>query len=113
MKFLVVFIHDDDATATARALVREDFRFTRVASTSGLLEKSTDTFLLGVEEERVEECIEVFRANCHERQVAAPGSLLEGKEIDPERLGMKHRPVSFEMGGATGFVLEAEEMFRV
>lgn len=113
MKFLVVFIHEEDAEPTAKILLGEGFRFTVLESTSGLLRAQTRTFLIGLEEERVEACLDAFRGVCRERRVGAPLSLLAGVEIEPGEFNPRHDPVTVRVGGAVGFLLEVGAEFRI
>ena len=61
MKFLVVFVHEEDAPGVTLALRKEGFRFTVIESTSGFLGQESRTFLVGVQEEQVEECLEKIK----------------------------------------------------
>lgn len=110
MRFLVVFVHEEDVSAAADALREHDFQFTMLNSTSGYLRNSSCTFLLGVAEEQLEECLEIFRAHCKSRMVGAPGSFMEGKRVEEGQYIAKYEPATVEVGGAVAFVLDAEQM---
>ena len=60
----------DDASADAviDALVRAQFRVTRLASTGGFLRKGNTTLLVGLDDQRVDEALGLVRQ-------AAPGTL--------------------------------------
>ncbi|HHE70793.1 MAG TPA: hypothetical protein ENL34_00740, partial [Chloroflexi bacterium] len=51
MKLVVAIVRDTDAMDVSDALVENDFRMTRVASTGGFLKRGLVTLLIGVEEE--------------------------------------------------------------
>ena len=110
MKLLVIFVHDRDAPRAAEALVRENFRFTLLNSTSGLLREATQTFLIGTEEERVESCLQIFRQHCDARRVGAPGSILEGVPIREGEFTDVRTPITVEVGGAVAFAVDTERL---
>lgn len=112
LKLLVVFVHPEHVASTSKSLVEEGFRFTLVESTSGLLQSETKTFLIGVPEDRLELCAEIFQRHCREREIGVPGSLLAGVEIQAGEFNVRHRPVAVRVGGAVGFVVDVESQFR-
>ena len=63
MKLLVTIIRDSDADGVTQALTAEDYRVTRIASTGGFLRKGVVTLLIGLEEARVDDAIQVIRTN--------------------------------------------------
>ena len=110
VKFLVVFVHIEDVPDASAALRRHRFRFTMLHSTSGYLQEESRTFLVGLPAERLNECLEIFKEKCESRLVGAPGSLLEGQPVPQEGVPESIRPVAVEIGGAVGFVIEAERV---
>jgi uncharacterized protein YaaQ len=62
MKMIIAILRDDDVEAVVHALTAEDFRVTRVASTGGFFRKGSTTLFIGVENERVDACIELLRS---------------------------------------------------
>jgi len=61
MKMMFVILNDQDAEAVLRALVEQDFRATRIASTGAFLRRGNTTLLIGLEEEKVDEAVEIIR----------------------------------------------------
>lgn len=88
MKLIVAIIKDRDALNVSDALVENEFRVTRVASTGGFLRHGNVTFLIGVETEDIAEVFGIIEANC-----AAPERADEHK--------------------ATIFVLPAEDFVQI
>lgn len=88
MKLIVAIVKDADAIAVSEALVEQDFRTTRIASTGGFLRRGNVTFLIGVEESAVETVFRLIEDHCR----------------PPERPG-EHK--------ATIFVLPAEEFAQL
>lgn len=61
MKMIVVIIRDIDNESVTQSLITEGFRVTRIASTGGFLRRGSSTLMIGVEDEKVEQAIEVIR----------------------------------------------------
>ena len=61
MKMIIVIVKDSDAEPVTQALTATNFRVTRIASTGGFLRSGVVTLLIGVDDERVEEGIQVVR----------------------------------------------------
>jgi len=61
MKMIIAIIRDSDNEPVSQALVTSGFRVTRVASTGGFLRRGSSTLMIGVEDEKVEQAIQVLR----------------------------------------------------
>ncbi|OGO42307.1 MAG: hypothetical protein A2W36_00270 [Chloroflexi bacterium RBG_16_58_14] len=61
MKMIIAIIRDSDNEPVSQALVTAGFRVTRVASTGGFLRRGSSTLMIGVEDEKVEQAIQVLR----------------------------------------------------
>ena len=66
MKLIVAIMRDSDTDIVSSALTSEGFRIASVASTGGFLRRGQTTALIGVEDEKVEEALEIIRNNCTE-----------------------------------------------
>ena len=75
MKLLIFVTEDSVADPTVDALVEQDFRVTRLASTGGFLRKGNTTLLVGVEDEKVNLASEILRG-------AAKGALAITLDLD-------------------------------
>lgn len=62
MKMIVVIVKDQDADTLTQALTVGAFRVTRIASTGGFLHSGVATLLVGVDDGRVEQAIDMMRA---------------------------------------------------
>ncbi len=63
MKLMMAILRKKDCEPVIRALVEDDFRVTRVASTGGFLRQGNVTLLIGTDEEKVESALETIRTN--------------------------------------------------
>ncbi|MDX9956336.1 MAG: cyclic-di-AMP receptor [Anaerolineae bacterium] len=70
MKLIVAIIKDADSLAVSDALVEQQFRVTRIASTGGFLRRGNVTLLIGVDAERVPQ---VFNLITQYTQEPEPG----------------------------------------
>ncbi|WP_022792888.1 cyclic-di-AMP receptor [Marinococcus halotolerans] len=105
MKLLVAVVQDKDSNRLSNALVEENFQATRLASTGGFLKAGSTTFLIGVEDEQVDEVKKVIQENCKTReQLVAPVSPMGGNADS-----YVPYPVEVQVGGATVFQLNVEE----
>ncbi|MCB2210443.1 cyclic-di-AMP receptor [bacterium] len=63
MKLIIAIIKDEDNDNVSRALTKENFRVTFIASTGGFLRSGRSTLLIGVEDEQVPQALELIRKN--------------------------------------------------
>ncbi len=68
MNMMLIILNDRDAESVLRALVEQDFRATRIASTGAFLRRGNTTLLIGLEQDKVDEALEIIRD-----QSAEPG----------------------------------------
>jgi len=64
MKLIVAIIRDEDNEPVSHALVKADYRVTRIASTGGFLRRGSSTLMVGIEDDQVEQAISIIRSNC-------------------------------------------------
>ncbi len=105
MKLVVAVIQDQDSNRLASALTKNNFRATKLASTGGFLRSGNTTFLVGVDDNRIPQLLDIIRDNCRAReQMVSPVSPLGGNADS-----YIPYPVEVEVGGATVFVLPIEQ----
>lgn len=63
MKMLVVVLRDEDSEAVLEALVEGSFGVTQIASTGGFFRRGNTTLIIGTDDDRVEEAVEVIAGN--------------------------------------------------
>lgn len=64
MKMIIAIVQDTDVNSVFEALIEEDYRVTRIASTGSFLRRGSSTLFMGVEDERMEDAIHIIRSNC-------------------------------------------------
>lgn len=77
MKLIIAVVQNEDADAIVDALLEQEFRATRLASTGGFLRRGNTTLLIGVQDHQVEDVLAIFRsrAQTRVRQEAAGGTV--------------------------------------
>lgn len=64
MKLIVAILRDEDSEPVSQSLISEGFRVTRIASTGGFLRRGSTTMMIGVDDGKVDEAIDIVRENC-------------------------------------------------
>lgn len=109
MKLVIAIIQDEDADNLTRALIAEQFRMTRIASTGSLLRTGNTSLLIGVEDYQVSRVLSIIEQVCPRRtQVAVPYS----PALEPGLLYLSEN-FEVEVGGAIIFVLNVERFERL
>lgn len=105
MKLVIAIVNRDDSAQLGKRLAQEGFSSTTVPSTGGFLSTENHTVLVGVDEEKVSQVMDLVRACCHRRTKTIPAA------TEPPF----YPPVDMEtvIGGATIFVVDIDRFERV
>lgn len=104
MKLVLAVVQDKDSSRLSNALIKEGFRATKLASTGGFLRAGNTTFMIGIEDDRVQEVMVVIKTNCKVReQLVTPVSPMGGTTDSYIPF-----PVEVQVGGAAVFVMPVE-----
>lgn len=107
MKLILSIVSSDDSSVVSSALTKAGFSVTKLATTGGFLMSGNTTFIIGTEDEKVEEVIEVIGRHSKKRKQMVPSSASYG-------VGMYTSfPVEVTVGGATIFVLDVEQFKKL
>ncbi|TSB45088.1 cyclic-di-AMP receptor [Alkalicoccobacillus porphyridii] len=105
MKLIIAVVQDKDSARLSDALVKADFRATKLASTGGFLKAGNTTFLIGIEDDKVADLMAIIKKNCESReQLVAPISPMGGNADS-----YVPYPVEVQVGGATVFTLPVDQ----
>ncbi|HEY3343245.1 MAG TPA: cyclic-di-AMP receptor [Anaerolineae bacterium] len=99
MKMVMAIVQAEDVSKISTALVEAGHRVTRIATTGGLLRRDNATLLLGVEDEKVTEVLDVFQKMGQHR---------ESDTAVPEAVAANARQSKVSIGSATVFILDVE-----
>ena len=109
MKLVIAVVQGEDAHRAVEALGRAGISSTRMSSTGGFLQQGNVTLLIGVDEEKVADAVQIIRENCRERSrfltpvmpTSEPGDFLAAF------------PVEVQVGGATVFVVPVDSFEKI
>jgi uncharacterized protein YaaQ len=104
-KLIVAFVHGADSGRVVSALREAELRTTALESRGGFLRARNATLMVGVEDDQVATVMDIIERNCQTRTEQVPLELLGG--MDASWL-----PTEVRHGGATVFVLPAEDVRR-
>lgn len=107
MKLVLAIVSNDDAHSVTSTLNKENFQVTRLSTTGGFLKAGNTTVIVGVEDEEVDKCIEIFERECEKRTEVVPSSA----SYDMGRFASF--PIEVQVGGATVFVLDVDQFHKL
>ena len=107
MKLILAIVSNDDASDVSSALTKENFYVTRLATTGGFLRAGNTTIIVGTEDERVQQCIDIIGEQSKRRTEIVPSTA----SYDVGRYSSF--PVEVQIGGATIFVLDVEKFVKL
>ncbi len=61
MKLMIIILSDEGVEEVVAAMLAEEYRVTRVASTGGFFRRGNTTLFVGTEEEKVDRALEIIR----------------------------------------------------
>ena len=94
MKLIIAIIQDDYTNKVIKSLMENKHRITKLASTGGFLKSGNTTLLIGVEDEKVDDVVELIKDECTSKKVKT-GS----KEVT--------------VGGANLFIMDIDDYKKI
>jgi uncharacterized protein YaaQ len=107
MKLITAIVNKDDSNAVQSGLTGKGFPVTRIATTGGFLMAGNVTFILGVDDDKVDEVIETIAEQSRQRQQLVPPTSSYGMGVT------NAMPLEVTMGGATVFVQNIERFEKM
>ncbi|MCD2255446.1 cyclic-di-AMP receptor [Agrilactobacillus fermenti] len=108
MKLIVAIVQDKDANTLSSEFVKANVRATKLSTTGGFLKSGNTTFIIGIDDERVEDVLKIIRETSHARdQFMAPPV-----NVDVTGDSSMSYPIEVQVGGATVFVVPVEQFHR-
>lgn len=101
MKLIFAIVNGEDAAAVSTELTRAGYIVTKLATKGGFLKTGNTTFLIGVEEEKVEDVIGIIREYSSKRTQMVP----DLSAFPGDTLAL---PLEVTVGGATIFVTDVD-----
>lgn len=107
MKLIIAIVNSEDASAVLSELTGQGFSVTKLATSGGFLRAGNVTMMIGVEEEQVQKALSVIEEFSSQRKQQVP--------VNSTYIGdsMITVPVEVTVGGATVFVLDVEQVYKL
>ena len=107
MKLILAIVNDDDAASVSSALNKAGISVTKLATTGGFLKAGNTTFLIGLEDQRVDEAVEIIGHHARKRHQVV-------QDVSPYgNVGTMSMPLEITVGGATVFVIDVEQFKKL
>ncbi|WEB33118.1 cyclic-di-AMP receptor [Lactobacillus crispatus] len=105
MKLVIAIVQKEDSNDLQRAFVQNDFRATKLATSGGFLSQGNTTFLVGCDDDKVDDVLKIIKEQSRAREeIATPHMVSTGYEIT--------QPLKVTVGVATYFVVPVDEFKR-
>ena len=106
MKLVIAIVQDEDASRLITAMMKEGYGVTKLATTGGFLRAGNTTLLTGVEDEKLDHCLEFIEKTCKSRRQIINSNV---GAFDTTIASAPHSNIEIMIGGATVFVLTVEQ----
>lgn len=108
IKMVLAIVNDHDAQGLQEALNKKGFQATRLASTGGFLREGNTTFLIGIQEDQVDDLLEIIKEKCQTRKkIIAPMSPVANTLENYYSF-----PMEVQVGGATVFIVDVDQFIK-
>lgn len=108
MKLVIAIVQDDDTANLVSNLTENGYRVTKLASTGGFLKSGNTTLLIGTDDEKVEELIDLIEKVCKSREITTSTSSIS--LVEDAYMSYSY---NIKVGGATLFVLDVDRYERI
>lgn len=106
MKLLIAIVQDKDSDKLSNQFIEHNIRATKLASSGSFLRSGNSTFLIGIDNRRVDEVLEVIKRVSKKRRkfITPPVG------VDTHIEGVHNNyPRQVNIGGATVFILDVAQ----
>ena len=107
MKLLIAIVNNEGASLVISELNKAGFMVTKLATSGGFLRAGNVTMLTGVEDEKVGDALAVIEEFSSQRKQITP---VNSTYIGDSMLTV---PVEVSVGGATVFVVDVEQFYKI
>jgi uncharacterized protein YaaQ len=107
MKMIIAILNADDASTVVQNLMKNGFSVTKLSTTGGFLRAGNVTVLIGVDNSKVQDVIDIISTHSKSRKQLIPTTSEAGINFYPSM------PVEVTVGGASIFVLDVERFEKV
>ncbi|MGX7024725.1 cyclic-di-AMP receptor [Vagococcus hydrophili] len=104
MKLLLAIVQDKDSNRLSTEFNQGNVRATKLSTTGGFLRAGNTTFIIGIEDERVEEVLNIIKETCQTREQYVTSPVTFDMSMDAH----SSYPIEIQVGGATVFELPVD-----
>ncbi|WP_204122598.1 cyclic-di-AMP receptor [Lacticaseibacillus mingshuiensis] len=108
MKLILAIVQDKDSKLLSSEFIDANVRATKLSTTGGFLKSGNTTFLIGIEDERVDEVLQIIKDSAQTREQFMTPPV----HLDTTADSTMSYPIEVQVGGATVFVLPIEQFER-
>lgn len=108
MKLVIAIINNDDVNQVMTNLTKNGYTATKLSTSGGFLRAGNVTLLIGVESKKVDEVVNLIGEFSSQRK--------EITQINNTYIGesmLTSMPVEVTVGGATIFVVDVEQFYKI
>ncbi len=110
MKLIYAIVRNDNEDDVVSQLTRHHHSITRLSTTGGFLKKGNTTLMIGAEDEKVKEVIDIIKQECGQHQkITVNMPYISGTTM----VNYSTMPMSVEVGGATIFVVNVDHYEKI
>jgi len=106
MKLIIAIVNHHDSHSVQSSLTRDGFSITKLATTGAFLMKSNTTLIIGTDDEKVKQVLDVIRENSEKRIEEVPANISFGIGVATTS------SVEVPVGGATVFVVDVAQFCK-
>ncbi len=108
MKLVIAIINSDDSSAVMSNLTKAGYTVTKLSTSGGFLRAGNVTLLIGVEEKKTDDVINIIGQYSSQRKKITPvNTTYIGESM------LSSMPVEVTVGGATIFVIDVEQFYKI
>lgn len=108
MKLVIAIINSDDSSAVMSNLTKSGYTVTKLSTSGGFLRAGNVTLLIGVEEKKTDDVINIIGQYSSQRKKITPvNTTYIGESM------LSSMPVEVTVGGATIFVIDVEQFYKI
>ena len=110
MKLVYAIVRNDNEDDVVSLLNQNHYSVTRLSTIGGFLKKGNTTLMIGVENEKVEEVINLIKQECGQHQkLTVNMPYISGTAM----VNYATMPMTVEVGGATIFVINVDHYEKI
>ena len=107
MKMITAIVNKEDSSAVCHALTKNGFSVTKLPTQGGFLMAGNITLLIGTDDEKVDQCLELIASCAKQRTEVVPSTASYGIGVTTAY------PLEVTVGGATIFVTNVERFEKL